>query len=132
MNKKVLIGVVVFLLLLVGAGAFHMANKDKMMSWNPLHNMMMGDKMDMGGMKMGDMKMGNGDDDAMKEHCKMMPEMKGCEKYKDSGKLEKMGMDMGNIKMGEGEKKMSNEYGLNENVKMMRNIGGKCRKSTGS
>ncbi len=88
MNNKILIGVIVFLLLLVWAGAFHMYNSDKMMTGNPMHNMMMWGKMDMKWMQMWEW-----DDDAMKEHCKMMPEMKGCEKYKswDKKQEHKMG-----------------------------------------
>jgi hypothetical protein len=68
MNNKILIWIVVFLLLLVWVLAFHITNKDKMMDWNPIHNMMMWDKIDM--------DMWEWDDDWMKEHCKMMPEMK--------------------------------------------------------
>ncbi len=77
MNNKILIWVIVFLLLVVWAGAFHMYNSDKMIAGNSLHNMMMWGKIDMDDGKM----MMGWDDDAMKEHCKMMPEMKGCEKY---------------------------------------------------
>lgn len=46
---------------------------------------MMGDMMnDMGGSQGGGMMMGGGsDDDMMREHCKMMPEMAGCEPYLD-------------------------------------------------
>ena len=41
MNNKVLIWIIVFLLLLIWAWAYHMANSNKMMNWNPMHNMMM-------------------------------------------------------------------------------------------
>jgi len=51
MNNKVLIAVIVFLLLLIGAWTYHMANNNRMMEWNPLHNMMMWGKMEMWEMK---------------------------------------------------------------------------------
>lgn len=42
---------------------------------------------DMGGSQGSGMMMGgNGDDDMMREHCKMMPEMSGCESYLDEEK----------------------------------------------
>jgi len=72
-NNKILIAVIVFLLLLVWAGAFHMYNSDRMIEWNMMHNMMVWNKMDMWKWV----------DDKMKEHCKMMPEMEWCENYKD-------------------------------------------------
>lgn len=34
------------------------------------------------------MTSGNGNDDALREHCKMMPEMPGCEKYADSSEAD--------------------------------------------
>jgi len=87
MNKKILIWIIVFLLLLVGAGAFHMMNRDKIMEWNPMHNMMM----NKWAMKM---DMWNEEDDAMKEHCKMMPNMAWCEKYKSAHSVSPKGREV--------------------------------------
>ena len=42
-----------------------------------MHEMMMWQDAD-------DMKWGENDDDAMKMHCQEMPDMKGCEMYKDT------------------------------------------------
>lgn len=51
---------------------------------------MVGNMMDdMGGSQGSGMMMGgNGDDDMMREHCKMMPEMSGCEPYLEGGNEE--------------------------------------------
>ena len=40
MNNKILISIIVFLLLIIWAGAFHMYNINRNLSWNPVHNMM--------------------------------------------------------------------------------------------
>ena len=49
-----------------------------------MHNMMMDEMMGESD-EMGSMMMG-GDDEAMREHCQMMPQMAGCEKYTEQGK----------------------------------------------
>ena len=85
MNNKILIWVIVFLLLIIWMGSFHMYNKNNFMERNPIHNMMIGWDRD----NIMEWKMDMWDwDDAMKEHCKMMPEMEGCEKYTDLEKKE--------------------------------------------
>ncbi|QFR39132.1 hypothetical protein A9Q91_02760 [Candidatus Gracilibacteria bacterium 28_42_T64] len=61
MKNKSLIAIIIILLLLIGAGAFYLY-------MSMTHNMSMGD-------------MEDGNNDAMRAHCQMMPEMKGCEKY---------------------------------------------------
>ena len=75
-NNKVLISIIVFLLIVVWVWAFHIANKDKIIEGNMIHNMMIWWKMEMW----------DSDDDVIKEHCEMMPNMKGCEKYNDIDK----------------------------------------------
>ncbi len=83
MKNKWLITIIVLLLIIVWTWAFHIANKDKNMVWNPIHNMMMWWKKDMKMKEEMNMKMWKWNDNSMKEHCKMMPEMKWCEKYSD-------------------------------------------------
>ena len=79
-----------------------------------MHQMMMGDGMmmqmnDMGNTDMPHMGSGQnmmrmGDDDAMRDHCMMMPEMPGCEQYTDNG--------MQNMDMGMMREHRDNENGI--------------------
>jgi len=79
-----------------------------------MHEMMTGDD---GGM------MQMGDDDAMRDHCMMMPEMSGCEKYTNENMQDMdMGMEMMNEHDNEdgieweGDMAMMNQMSTDENI----------------
>lgn len=80
--------VILILLLLVNIfSSYHRGNMHHDGEKN-MHEMMMQQEDDMKWSK-------HSDDDAMKEHCKMMPEMQGCEKYTmDTKEMDHSMMDM--------------------------------------
>jgi len=65
------------------------------------------------------MQMGAGGDDAMRDHCKVMPEMPGCEVYKNNGSDEEHGEEMMNEAMMGDDEHSADGIEWEDNMAMM-------------
>ena len=83
MKNKLLITIIVILILIILTWTFNILNSNKTLEWNTIDNMLINwNKLNTNlWEKEPDEIPFDWYNEGMNEHCKMMPEMKGCEKY---------------------------------------------------